>query len=828
MISSLAAPDRNGQQQFRTRVTDAKAIPRELFRDVDDDITSVKLINNGGGQTLWTSYGYDPLDQIVTVTDAKNNVTHAKYDNFGRRTEIDSPDAGRTEFVFDLAGNLHQKVTANLRAASQRITYNYDFNRIATAVYPQFPANNATYTYGAPGAAFNRAGRAFRIQAESGVRVMDFGPLGEVVKEVRTVDSFTGPDPTYTTLYRYDTWNRLQALTYPDGEVLDFDYDSGGLVQRITGAKSNDQYVYLTFLGYDKFEARQRVAYGNGTVNDYAYNANHRRLADLKAKTATNRTFMDMDYGYDPVGNILSLANVAPMPPSPSISGGQTTYSFGYDDLHQLKTGAGTYVTLPNKTEKFTLSLAYDEIHNITSKDQLAGSLKNNGTIQPDKKITYDWDYAYGSTKPHAATHIGDRTFLYDLNGNQAGWDADRSGQKRRIVWDEENRIQTITDGPTSEYKYDEDTNRVIKRRPQGETFYINQWYVDAAGRNSKHVFAGTTRISTKLEMPSNGGGGFEKFQYFYHPDHLGSTSYVTDQLGQVDQHYETFPFGEAWVEEATGQADKVTPYRFTGKEWDSEVQLYYFGARYYDPRTSLWQSMDPALGEYLPDATKAMKADGDLAAQWIYPERTNDWTASLNLPGTGGVLEPKNLNLAAYAHQNPLIVYDPDGRMMKRRDPTDPLGKSKLEGGGGGGGGGGGSTSSGRSPFTDWFKAKPSAPAQNQRLPQDKNVNPTPPPAKATDRPVGKSKTQNEVAQKDVERMKKEQYDDIRVNQQQIDATGQRVGTNRPDVQGTNPNTKQREYIEYDRSTSKRGPQHRDRIESNDPKGCVTCKTAD
>ncbi|MDO9384542.1 MAG: SpvB/TcaC N-terminal domain-containing protein [Hyphomicrobiaceae bacterium] len=646
-------PDRAGQQQFRTRVTDAKAIPRELFRDVDDDITSVKLLNNGGGQTLWTSYGYDPLDQIVEVKDAKNNLTKAKYDNFGRRIEIDSPDAGRTEFVFDLAGNLHQKITANLRAASQRITYNYDFNRIATAVYPQFPANNATYTYGAPGAPFNRAGRAWQIQAESGVRQRDFGPLGEIVKEVRTVDSFTGPDPTYTTLYRYDTWNRLQSLTYPDGEVLDYDYDSGGLVTKISGAKSNDQYAYLNFLGYDKFEARTRMALGNGTVNTYAYNPQHRRLNDLKAATATNRTFMDMDYGYDPVGNILSLANVAPMPPSPSISGGQTAYTFGYDDLHQLTASAGTYTTLPNKTEKFTLSLAYDEIHNITSKDQLAGSLKNNNTIQPDKKITYDWDYDYGSTKPHAATHIGDRTFLYDLNGNQAGWDSDKSGQKRRITWDEENRIQTITDGPTSEYKYDEDTNRVIKRRPGGETFYINQFYVDAAGRNSKHVFAGTTRITTKLEMPSPGGGGFEKFQYFYHPDHLGSTSYVTDQLGQVDQHYETFPFGESWIEEATGQADKVTPYRFTGKEWDSETQLYYFGARYYDPRTSLWTAMDPALGEYL-NARKSKN---------ITPSLTTSWKANVDGTGMGGMFEPRNLNLAAYVHQNPLKLIDPDGR---------------------------------------------------------------------------------------------------------------------------------------------------------------------
>ncbi|MDO9384544.1 MAG: RHS repeat-associated core domain-containing protein [Hyphomicrobiaceae bacterium] len=231
-----------------------------------------------------------------------------------------------------------------------------------------------------------------------------------------------------------------------------------------------------------------------------------------------------------------------------------------------------------------------------------------------------------------SAIKNGDRTFLYDLNGNQAGWDSDKSGQKRRITWDEENRIQTITDGPTSEYKYDEDTNRVIKRRPGGETFYVNQFYVDAAGRNSKHVFAGTTRISTKLEMPSNGGGGFEKFQYFYHPDHLGSTSYVTDQLGQVDQHYETFPFGESWIEEATGQADKVTPYRFTGKEWDSETQLYYFGARYYDPRTSVWVSPDPIMGDYL------------------------------NGNPNQGVFNPVKLALNTYAQNRPLILIDPNG----------------------------------------------------------------------------------------------------------------------------------------------------------------------
>ncbi|MBK9718813.1 MAG: hypothetical protein IPO85_15105 [Saprospiraceae bacterium] len=42
------------------------------------------------------------------------------------------------------------------------------------------------------------------------------------------------------------------------------------------------------------------------------------------------------------------------------------------------------------------------------------------------------------------------------------------------------------------------------------------------------------------------------------------------------------------------------TKYRFTGKEVDEETGLYYFGARYYDPRISLWYGVDP-LSEKTP-----------------------------------------------------------------------------------------------------------------------------------------------------------------------------------------------------------------------------------
>ena len=89
----------------------------------------------------------------------------------------------------------------------------------------------------------------------------------------------------------------------------------------------------------------------------------------------------------------------------------------------------------------------------------------------------------------------------------------------------------------------------------------------------------------------------YEGQQYFYHPDHLGSTSYVTDADGNVAQHVEYVPFGEVLVDQRA--ADWHAPYLFNAKELDEETGLYYYGARYYDPRLSLWMSTDPMQGKY-------------------------------------------------------------------------------------------------------------------------------------------------------------------------------------------------------------------------------------
>ena len=638
--------DRNGATQFETIVTDANNKQKSTYRDVRELITSIKEYNQGAA--IWTSYAYDPLKQITKVIDDKNNTTTITYDNLGRRTTIDNPDTGKTETQYDLASNVTAKITANLKNEGKQINYDYEYNRLKSITYPNYPNNNITYEYGASGASDNRAGRITKVTDQSGKEERFYGKLGEITKEVKSIITFTTPNApeVYTTQYQYDTWGRLQKLTYPDGEVLTYQYDSGGLLKKATGVKSSYTYEYIKQLEYDKFEQRTFIEYGNNVRTNYTYDPLDRRLSNLKTGKGDGNLFQNLNYGYDNVGNILSLANDVPIP-SLSQFGGPTTQSYAYDDLYRLTGASGTYQFNPGKTDRYGLVMAYDSIHNIITKQQAHEIVQPSNTPITQKKTTYAWVYSY-SAKPHAPTHIGERTFTYDKNGNQMGWAHDQNGTSRSITWDEENRIQSIFDnGHEKAYKYNDAGERIIKRGPQGETVYVNQYFtIRNKEIGTKHIYAGTTRIVSKLmkqDKPGSNTQGntpVEKDVYFYHPDHLGSSNYITDTNGKLYEHLEYFPFGETWIEEATNT--QRMPYLFTSKELDEETGLYYYGARYYDPRTSVWQSADPILGKYLPSFRK----DGEL------------------VPGiAGGVLEPTNLALYTYGRNNPLRLVDPDGK---------------------------------------------------------------------------------------------------------------------------------------------------------------------
>src|SRR5690606_9413014 len=128
---------------------------------------------------------------------------------------------------------------------------------------------------------------------------------------------------------------------------------------------------------------------------------------------------------------------------------------------------------------------------------------------------------------------------------------------------------------------------------------------------------------------------------WWYHTDHLGSSTYLTDNFGRPSHYYETLPFGEMIVEHNQSSYYKSwnpvikgkydNKYKFNGKEFDDATGMYYYGARYYDPRISIFVNVDP------------------LAEQFV------GWT-------------PYH-----YVHNNPINLIDPTG--MSAEGPHDPPG---------------------------------------------------------------------------------------------------------------------------------------------------------
>ena len=85
---------------------------------------------------------------------------------------------------------------------------------------------------------------------------------------------------------------------------------------------------------------------------------------------------------------------------------------------------------------------------------------------------------------------------------------------------------------------------------------------------------------------------------FFYHSDHLGSTSYITDDKANITQYDAYLPYGELLVDEHSSSED--LPYKFNGKQFDNETDLYYYGARYLNPMVSIWYGVDPLAEKYI------------------------------------------------------------------------------------------------------------------------------------------------------------------------------------------------------------------------------------
>ena len=127
---------------------------------------------------------------------------------------------------------------------------------------------------------------------------------------------------------------------------------------------------------------------------------------------------------------------------------------------------------------------------------------------------------------------------------------------------------------------------------------------------------------------------------FFYHSDHLGSTSYITDDKANITQYDAYLPYGELLVDEHSSSED--LPYKFNGKQFDEETGLYYYGARYLNPMASIWYGVDPLAEKYsmmsgyvytFANPIKLIDPDGRKVVPTLYVNNGNTPVSSYHSP---------------------------------------------------------------------------------------------------------------------------------------------------------------------------------------------------
>lgn len=506
LATTIFFNDKNGGNQKKVTYTNGSGI------------TGKETSFDNAGTSFTTTFKYDPIHQLEQVIDSRNAITNYAYDPSGNKTGIVHSDAGKSQFIYDGAGRLSSKITAK----GDTITYKYNLDRLIQILYKKHPENNVLYVYSDDKEIGNSVNRIVYLEDASGAQAFEYGKLGEIRKTTRTVIApFSSVLHTFVTRYDYDTWNRIKSIIYPDQEEVVYKYNRAGLLESVTGNRDKGlnpppskmkTVAYVSKIGYDEFEQRVIIKYGNETETKYTYEPERRRLnginvSGIKADAIDFFSSFNSSYDYDNQNNIISTKILKS---KPGASPSSMDHFYIYDRLNRLDSASGNWKS-GTEVSSYRLGLNYDGVFNIINKN-LALEAKKIATATPEK-ISYLQNYFYDNSANHQLTRLeetirqNDDTeyaennkdlYTYDKNGNNVlKTTGDKSGKdkvfERKIVWDEENRINAIsTNGFVSHYVYDASGERTIKLSAEQEGVYVN-------GR-----FAGDTSISATYSVYAN------------------------------------------------------------------------------------------------------------------------------------------------------------------------------------------------------------------------------------------------------------------------------------------------------------------------------------
>ena len=606
------------------------------------------------GKFITYDYDYQRLTGINYPDHPENNVKYyyggrnASQNRIGRLM-LREDGTGAIEYFYGKMGEVTKTrrtmIVPNQAIATYVTQWTYDsHNRLLEMIYPD--EEKITYSY-------NLGGQLEKVHGYKSYGYDYVSKIGYDKFEQRTYLKYCNGAETF---YTYDPQRRrLQNLTVNSGgnTIMDnaYTYDAVSNVLSVVNGASVPQsgkaggqmahtYTYDalyrlvgatgTYTGADNKTASYTLAMG--------YDNMHRITSKRQILTQNNVQFngtlnagYDLSYTYGTeTGKKFQLANVKDVnyrtEETPSESENvNNSHAYEYDANGNLiyvntsrtkKDGVTDEKTAERKLkwDEENRLLASDDNGFVTNYWYDADGERTVKTSGESDQVYVNSEFAGGRTNtakfslyvsPYLVANQGGRYTKHIYIGSQRVvskiGDFDSYGSDPR-------RIQyagSETDGLSVDYKQ-KYVQQLQVIKDNYATFAVpyngedNNDYVDGKGFccNDGSLEAAQTRALARAAKNNfQEGDAYEKMQFYYHPDHLGSSSYITNLEGEVVQHIEYVPFGEVFVEERNNIWN--TPYLFNAKEFDEETGLYYYGARYYDPRISLWISTDPKQESY-------------------------------------------------------------------------------------------------------------------------------------------------------------------------------------------------------------------------------------
>jgi RHS repeat-associated protein len=497
-----------------------------------------------------TTYAGD--GQVATTVDPAGKITAYAYDAQGRRTTSTDPDNRTTTSTFDPAGLL-----TTLKAPDATIsTYAYDAAGELTGITYSSGLHAVTYAY-------DVAGRRTTATDGTGTSTTTYDAFGEPLK----ITDGSGATVAYT----YDEAGDVTSIQYPGtGRTVTRTFDDA---RQLTAVK--DWNAKTTSFGYDADGSPTTTTYPNGTVSTTVRDTVGLASSTTLKKSTT--TLAALTYTRDASGNLTGR--------TPSASAPGVAQTFGYDASNQVTSATGapagtfTYDVAGHPTALAGTTQTFDAAGTLcwtattgtgtcaappagatvygSDADGRRTTVAKNGTTS----ATYTWNQAGELTG--ATTPTGSATYAYDADGLRVS--TTTGGTTSHATWDRAGGLPLLVDDGTTAYVY------------------------GPGGLPVEQVGASAT-------------------QWFF-ADAQGSTVALVDSSGAVVGTYGYDTWGRTVSH--TGTASTVMQY--VGQVTDALTGLIYLRARYYDPATAVFLSIDPlvvrTLSPYLYVANNPLNA---------------------------------------------------------------------------------------------------------------------------------------------------------------------------------------------------------------------------